>query len=58
MVLLAVLIFRLKTPTGTIIIEADQPDIAGAVISVDEKQTITLEIGNGQEPIEIRADEK
>lgn len=56
--LLAVLVFRLKTPTGTIIIEADQPDIAGAVISVDEKQTITLETGNGQEPIEIRADEK
>lgn len=58
LVLLAVLVFRLKTPTGTIIIEADQPDIAGAVISVDEKQTITLETGNGQEPIEIRADEK
>ena len=35
LVLLAVLVFRLKTPTGTIIIEADQPDIAGAVISVD-----------------------
>jgi serine/threonine protein kinase/formylglycine-generating enzyme required for sulfatase activity len=58
LVLLAVLVFRLKTPTGTIIIEADQPDIVGAVISVDEKQTITLETGNGQEPIEIRADEK
>ena len=56
--LLAVILLRVKTPIGTIMIETDQPEIAGAVITVDEQQKITLETGNGQKPIEFQADEK
>lgn len=55
---LAVTVFRVKTPIGTIVIETRQPEIAGAVISVDETQRVTLETGDGAEPIEILADEK
>ncbi len=56
--LLAVILLRIKTPIGTIVIETDQPEIAGAVITVDEQQKITLETGDGQNPIEFHADEK
>ncbi|MDA1230462.1 MAG: serine/threonine-protein kinase [Planctomycetota bacterium] len=55
--LLASIIFRVKTPMGTIVIETDQPEIAGAVITVDEQQMITLVAGKDQEPIEIKADD-
>ena len=56
--LLAVILLRVKTPIGTIVIETDQPEIVGAVITVDEQQKITLETGDGQNPIEFQADEK
>ncbi len=56
--LLAVIVLRVKTPFGTIIIETSQPEIAGAVINVDEQQAVTLETGEGEEPIKVQADEQ
>ena len=58
LIALAVIIFRVKTPIGTIVIETDQADIAGAVVTIDEQQMITLVAGDDQQPIEIRADER
>lgn len=52
------ILLQVKTPIGTLVIETDQPEIAGAVITVDEQQKITLETGYGQNPIEFQADEK
>lgn len=58
LIALAVIFFRVQTPIGTIVIETDQADIAGAVVTIDEQQMITLVAGDDQQPIEIRADER
>ena len=49
---------RVKTPAGTIVVEWNQADAAGAIVTVDEQHKLTLETGEGQEPIEVAADEK
>jgi hypothetical protein len=49
---------KVDTSAGTIIVEIDQPELAGAVVSVDGKRKITITTGEGKEPIEIVADEK
>ncbi|MBI1346253.1 SUMF1/EgtB/PvdO family nonheme iron enzyme [bacterium] len=49
---------KVETKAGTIILEIDQPELAGAEVSVDGQQTITINTGMGQEPIEVMADEK
>ena len=50
--------FKVETPVGTIILEIDQPELAGASVFVDDEQKITLQPGTDTEPIEIVADEK
>ncbi|QDT24390.1 protein kinase domain-containing protein [Gimesia chilikensis] len=58
LVLIAGIIFKIDTPSGTIVLEVDQPELAGAVVSVDEQKKITIKTGEGKEPIEVVADEK
>ena len=48
----------MKTPAGTIVLQIDQPEIAGAEVAVDGQKKITLKPGRDQEPITIVADEK
>jgi len=56
LILAAVIVVQLKTPAGTIVLEIDDPDAIGAVVTVDGK-TITID-QKGQMPIEVTADEK
>jgi len=58
LILLAGIILKVDTAAGTIILEIDQPELAGAVVSVDEQKKITIKTGEGKEPIEVVADEK
>jgi len=58
LILLAGIVLKVDTMEGTIILEIDQPELAGAVVSVDDQQKITIKTGEGQEPIEVVADEK
>jgi serine/threonine protein kinase/Leucine-rich repeat (LRR) protein len=57
LILIAGIVFKIDTPAGTIILDIDQPELAGAVVSVDEQQKITIKTGKGTEPIEVVADE-
>lgn len=50
------IIFKVETSAGTIVLEMDQPELAGAVVSVDGEKKITIETGEGKEPIEVIAD--
>ena len=58
LILLAGIILKVDTSAGTIILEIDQPELAGAVVSVDDQQKITIKTGEGKEPIEVVGDEK
>ena len=58
LIFMAGIIFKIDTPAGTIVLEVDQPELAGAVVSVDDQKKITIKTGEGQEPIEVVADEK
>ncbi|QEG15978.1 protein kinase domain-containing protein [Gimesia maris] len=58
LILIAGIVLKVDTAAGTIILEVDQPELAGAVVSVDEQQKITIKTGKGTEPIEVVADEK
>ncbi|MDF1745722.1 MAG: protein kinase [Gimesia sp.] len=58
LILIAGIVLKVDTPAGTIILEIDQPDLAGAVVSVDDQQKITIKTGKDKEPIEVVADEK
>ncbi|WP_417395456.1 protein kinase domain-containing protein [Gimesia chilikensis] len=58
LVFLAGIVFKVETPAGTVILEVDQPSAAGAVVSVDEEQKITINKGKNQEPIQVTADAK
>ena len=58
LIFMAGIVFKIDTPAGTIILEVDQPELAGAVVSVDEQKKITIKTGEGKEPIEVVADEK
>ena len=57
-VFLAGIVFKVETPAGTVILEVDQPAAAGAMVSVDEEQKITINTGKNQEPIQVTADAK
>jgi hypothetical protein len=52
-VLLAGLIIKLSTPAGMVILEVDQPELIGAVVTIDGEKKITIKTGKGKEPIEI-----
>lgn len=49
---------RVSTPVGTIVLEVDQPELAGAVVSVDGRQKITIKTADSSEPIEVKADQQ
>lgn len=49
---------KVETPAGTIVLEMDQPELSGAVVSVDGEQRLTIQTGAGQEPIVVTADEQ
>ena len=55
---LAGIFLQVSTPIGTIVLEIDQPELAGAVVSVDGQQKITIKTADSPEPIEVKADEK
>lgn len=55
--LLAGIFLRVDAPAGTIVLEIDQPEAIGAVVTVDGVKKITVK-SDGEEPIEITADEK
>ncbi len=46
-------IFKYETPAGTVVVEVDQP---GAEVTLDGKQTLTLDPADGGEVVEVRAD--
>lgn len=52
------IVISVRTPVGTIVLEMDQAGIAGAVVTVDGRNKITIRTGVGEEPIEVTADEK
>lgn len=52
------ILLKVDTPEGTIIVEIDQPELAGAVVSVDGQKKVTITAGAGKEPIEVVADKK
>lgn len=56
--LLAGIVFRNKSPVGTVLLEMDQPDLAGAVVSLDDQQKTILKSGMIQERIDVPADGK
>jgi hypothetical protein len=56
--ILAAIVLRIDTPAGTIVLEIDQPELAGAVVSVDGQQKVTIKTADSVEPIEVKADEQ
>src|SRR5262249_37737972 len=56
--LYAGILLRVDTKAGTIVVEVDQPELAGAVVSVDGQQKITIQTPGNAEPIEIKADDQ
>jgi serine/threonine protein kinase/WD40 repeat protein len=55
---LAGVLLQIATPVGTIVLEVDQPELVGAVVTVDDKQSITIKTKDSSEPIKVAADEK
>ncbi|MCC9604692.1 protein kinase [Blastopirellula sp. JC732] len=58
MALAAGFLLKVKTPHGTIILEIDQPELAGAEVLVDDEKRLTIKTGQGQEPVIVSADQK
>jgi hypothetical protein len=56
--LYAGIFLRVDTKAGTIVVEVDQPELAGAVVSVDGQKKVTIQTAGSAEPIEIKADEQ
>ena len=54
-VLLLTVVFMLRTPSGTLIIEIDQP---GATVSVDGKQRVMIQQPGGKSAVQVEVDEK
>jgi serine/threonine protein kinase len=54
----ASIFLKVETAAGTIILEIDQPELAGAEVAVDGQKRITIKTGEGAEPIQVEADEK
>ncbi|MCA9172973.1 MAG: PEGA domain-containing protein, partial [Planctomycetales bacterium] len=51
------ILLKVETKVGTIVLEINQPELAGAEVSVDDRKVITIRSGQGNEPIEVKADE-
>lgn len=58
LLLLAGIVFNSETPAGTVVLEMDEPDLAGAVVSVDDQRALIVKSGTGQEHVRIPADGK
>lgn len=56
--LAAGLIIKLQSPAGTVILEIDQPELVGAVVTIDGEKKATIKTGKGKESIAIALDEK
>jgi len=56
--MLAGVLLEIMTSAGTIVIEVDQPEAAGAVVTVDGQQRVTIKSAESKEPIRVVADEK
>ncbi len=54
----ASVLLSVKTAEGTIIVEIDQPDLAGAVVSVDDQKRVTIKTSEDNETIVVVADEQ
>ena len=46
-------ILKVETPGGTVVVEIDQPEMAGASVSIDGERKLTLKSGDEQRPITI-----
>jgi len=57
-VILFGIVLTVRTPQGTIVLTMDQPEIAGAEVSVDDQKKITICTGKDDEPISVAVDEK
>jgi hypothetical protein len=51
-------LLRVSPPVGTIVLEVDQPEATGAMVSVDGQQKVTIHALGSLEPIEIKADDQ
>lgn len=51
-------LMRIQTAAGTIVIVTDQPELKGAIVSVDGKQKVTIKDGVGEQTLEITPDAK
>ncbi|QDU15061.1 Serine/threonine-protein kinase PknB [Gimesia maris] len=58
LILLAGIFITVDTAEGTIVLEIDQPELAGAVVTVDDQQKITIKTGEGKELITVEADKE
>lgn len=55
-ILLAGLIISLQTPAGTLILEMEQPELAGGIVTIDGNEKVTIKTGKDDEKIEIKPD--
>ncbi|MDF1747208.1 MAG: protein kinase, partial [Gimesia sp.] len=58
LILLAGIFNPVDTSEGTIVLDIDQPELAGAVVSVDDQKKTTIKTGSGTEPITVEAGKK
>ncbi|WP_417383137.1 protein kinase domain-containing protein [Gimesia sp.] len=58
LVLMAGFVFKGAPSAGSVILDVDQTDITGAVVSVDGEQKLTIQTGKDQPPILVAADEQ
>lgn len=50
------LLIKLQTAEGLLVLEMDQPELAGAVVQIDGENRITIKTGMGEEQIEVQPD--
>ncbi|MHB8974914.1 MAG: protein kinase domain-containing protein [Pirellulaceae bacterium] len=50
------IILKIKTSGGTIVLECNQPELDGAVVTVDGEEKITIKMDDKTEPITIKVD--
>ena len=54
---LSAVVLKVNTSIGTVVLEIDQPEIAGAFVSIDDKLRIFIRTAADQEPVEIGVEE-
>jgi serine/threonine protein kinase len=52
----AAIVLFVKSPNGTVILEIDDPKLLGSVITVDDRQVVTIQTLDGLKPLQISAD--